>query len=37
MVFSERRDLLLEEANNTGWNDAGQDSQALGDRMRVGE
>ena len=37
MVFSERQDLLLEKADNAGWDDAGQDSQALGDCMRVRE
>ena len=37
MVFSERQDVLLEEPDNAGWNDARQDSQAPGDCMRVGE
>jgi hypothetical protein len=37
MVFSERQDLLLEKADNARWNDACQDSETLGDRMRVGE
>ena len=35
MVFSERQDLLLEKADNAGWDDAGQDSQTLGDCMRL--